>query len=193
MRPLHFFAIAASLFCLALLPSAQAGLQVGGGANYLTPTDGDDNADDGLIGANLELGLFAEGAVVDSFFGIQGLVSGDDNNNFGSDTESDYLSAMALYRAMFKLSDNVPIRLYGEGGLGLSRTEVTIASVGNNDFNVDDYGLGYNLGFGVEFALTDHFAIDFGYNFLGMTDGRVFDTDFGGNFHSFRLNAVIRF
>lgn len=192
MKTSHFFAIAASLFCLAILPSAQAGLQVAGGMNYLTPTDSKNN-DDGLIGANLELGLFAEGAVVDSFFGINALISGDENNNFGTDTESDYLSAMALYRAMFKLSDSVPIRLYGEGGLGLSRTEVTIASVNNKEFNIDDYGIGYSLGAGVEFALTDNFAIDFGYNFLGLTDVSVFSNDFGGNYHSFRLNAVLRF
>ncbi len=193
MKAPHFFAITASLLCLAVLPAANAGLQVAGGANYLTPTDSGDNADDGLIGANLELGLFAEGVVVDSFFGINALISGDENNNFGTDTESDYLSALLLYRAMFKLSDSVPIRPYGEAGLGLSRTEVSINGVGNNDFNVDDYGLGYNLGCGVEFALTDNFAIDFGYSFLGLTDVSVFKSDFGGNFHSFRLNAVFRF
>lgn len=193
MKTSHFFAITASLLCLAILPTANAGLQVGGGANYLTPTDGDDNADDGLIGANLELGLFAEGSSVDSFFGIHALISGDENDNFGADSESDYLSAMALYRAMFKLSDSVPLRLYGEGGIGLSRTEVTVSSLGNGEFNVDDYGLGYSLGAGVELALTDYFAIDFGYNFLGMTDVRVLNSDFGGNFHSFRLNAVLRF
>ena len=192
MKTPRLFAIAASLLCLAILPAAQAGLQVGGGVNYLSPTDSE-NDDDDLIGGNLELGLFAEGVVVDSFFGINALITGDDNNNFGTKSEADYLSAMLLYRGMFKLSDTVPIRLYGEGGLGLSRTEVTIASVGNNDFNTDDYGVGYSLGAGVEFAITNNFAIDFGYNFLGLTDVSVLNTDYGGNYHSFRLNAVLRF
>lgn len=193
MKISSILAITASLLCLATVPSSHAGLQVGGGVNYLNPTDGDENADDDLIGANLEIGLFAEGSVVDSFFGLHGLISGDENDNFGSDTESDYLAGMALYRAMFKLSDSVPVRLYGEGGIGLSRTEVTVASLGDSEFNVDDYGLGYSLGFGVEFALTEFFAIDLGYNFLGMTDVRVLNSDYGGNFHSFRLNAVLRF
>lgn len=192
MKITQILTIAASLLCLAILPTAHAGLQVGGGVNYLTPSDSE-NDDDGLIGANLELGLFAEGATIDSFLGLQLLISGDDDTAFNTKSEYDYLSLMALYRAMFPLGSDSPFRIYGEGGIGLSRTEVTLTTIGNTDFNVDDYGLGYSLGAGVEFAITDNFAIDLGYNFLGLTDVSVFNSDFGGNYHSIRLNAILRF
>ena len=49
-------AIFASTLALLGTTSAQAGLQVGGGVLYLNPTDSGE--DDGLIGGNLEIGLF---------------------------------------------------------------------------------------------------------------------------------------
>lgn len=186
--------ISAIIGCAAMwvagTSSATAGLQVDGGINWLNPTKGEENS---MIGGNVEVGGYMPGTTIDSFIGLNLLYAGDSSDTFSLSTDVDHLSALAMYRAHFPITASGVFKIYGEGGLGLSRTGVNLVDDRQGIVDVDNYGLGYTFGFGGELAVTDHVAFDFGYNFLGVTEVSGLDNTYGGNFHAFRLNIVFRF
>ncbi|QQL45249.1 outer membrane protein [Sulfuriroseicoccus oceanibius] len=182
--------IGCAAFWAGSTSQANAGLQIDGGINWLNPTEGEENA---MLGANVEVGGYVPGITIDSFIGLNVLIAGDSDSNLDLSQDVDHLSALAMYRAHFPVGLSGTFKIYGEGGVGLSRTGINLTNDRKDLVDIDNYGLGYTFGFGGELAVTENIAFDLGYNFLGVTEVTGLDNTYGGNFHSMRLNLVFRF
>jgi len=85
---------------------------------------------------------------------------------------------------------------YYGGGLGLGWVQVDELKVSGQLLSDDDaYGLAYQLGLGVDYALQDQFWLDMGYRFQGVWDVDFAETggsSFSANIHGHSLVLGLR-
>ncbi len=174
------------LALVAVAGLARAEWRAGAGTSFLIDDE------DTLFGLLVEGGGYYPTGSIDSFFGAQLLLSGNDEETSNTTTETNYLALMALYRGYFPLGSSGIFRIYGEGGLGLGRSAVE-HSTRRGNIDSDEVGLALQLGFGVEVGLGERFALRGGYDVVGLPENSGDFGEIGGFFSSFTLGLVFRF
>jgi opacity protein-like surface antigen len=112
--------------------------------------------------------------------------SGDFNVEAGYDV-------IALdYRLFFPIVGDA-LDIYIEGLAGVANTDAS-ASIGNWNYNADEWGFAYGFGAGLQWNITQNFGLNLGYTYLGLDEASDNGVALGeDSLNLIRLNATFRF
>ncbi len=109
----------------------------------------------------------------------------DSNTAFASDVSSTYV----LGNVWLDWKNNSAFTPYIGGGLGVAFVNFDQTTAGNHGYAGSDTVLAYQLGAGVNFALSDQLSLDVGYRYKATSDFNPHDGDGFGDFVGAHLGS----
>lgn len=108
------------------------------------------------------------------------------------DVEAGYDVLALDYRLAFPIVTDA-LDLYIEGLAGVANTDAS-ASIGDGNYNAEEWGFAYGFGAGLQWNITQNFGLNLGYTWLGLEEAADNGVALGeDSLNLIRLNATFRF